>query len=86
MSGSPLLKSTTDGLFAHMFAVRRRAMGENNRATHSVADHMGIIEALEERDSELASRRVREHTMRLHDHIRERWTSLAGKGKKKSKK
>ena len=81
MSGSPLLKSTTDGLFAHMIAVRRRAMGENNRATHSVADHMGIIEALEERDSELASRRVREHTMRLHDHIRERWTRLANRSK-----
>jgi DNA-binding GntR family transcriptional regulator len=81
LSGSPLLKSTTDGLFAHMFAVRRRAMGENNRATHSVADHMEIIEALEARDSELASRLVREHTMRLHDHIRERWTRLANKGK-----
>jgi len=81
MSGSPLLKSTTDGLFAHMFAVRRRAMGENNRATNSVADHMEIIEALESRDSELASRLVREHTMRLHDHIRERWTRLANKTK-----
>ena len=81
LSGSPLLKSTTDGLFAHMFAVRRRAMGENNRATHSVADHMEIIEALEARDSELASRLVREHTMRLHDHIRERWTRLANKSK-----
>ena len=40
-----------------------------------------IIEALEARDSELASRLVREHTMRLHDHIRERWTRLANKGK-----
>jgi DNA-binding GntR family transcriptional regulator len=40
---------------------------------------MEIIEALEARDSELASRLVREHTMRLHDHIRERWTRLANK-------
>ena len=79
LSASPLLKSTTDGLFAHMFAVRRRAMGENNRATHSVAEHMAIINALEARDSELASLLVREHTMRLHDHIRERWTKLAGR-------
>ena len=45
-----------------------------------MADHMGIIEALEERDSELASRRVREHTMRLHDHP-ERWTRLANRSK-----
>jgi DNA-binding GntR family transcriptional regulator len=42
---------------------------------------MEIIEALEARDSELASRLVREHTMRLHDHIRERWTRLANKSK-----
>lgn len=51
-------------------------MGENNRASRSVADHMEIIEALEARDAELASRLVREHTMRLHDHIEARWTRL----------
>ena len=37
---------------------------------------MEIIEALESRDAELASRLVREHTMRLHDHIEDRWTRL----------
>jgi len=76
LSGCELLKTTADGLFMHMNAVRRRALGENNRVTRSVADHMEIIEALEARDSELASRLVREHTMRLHDHINERWTRL----------
>jgi DNA-binding GntR family transcriptional regulator len=76
LSGSELLKSTADDLLTHMHAVRRRAMGENNRASRSVADHMEIIEALETRDAELASRLVREHTMRLHDHIEERWTRL----------
>ena len=76
LSGSPLLKSTAEGLLTHMYAVRRRAMGENDRATHSVADHMEIIDSLEARDSELAARLVREHTMRLHDHIRDRWTRL----------
>ena len=75
------MKSQTDGLFAHRCGVRGRAMGENDRATQSVADDMEIIEALEARDSELASRLVREHTMRLHDHIRERWTRLANKSK-----
>ena len=58
----------------HMHAVRRRAMEESDRASRSVADHMEIIEALEARDAELASRLVREHTMRLHDHIEDRWT------------
>jgi DNA-binding GntR family transcriptional regulator len=61
----------------HMNAVRRRAMGENNRAHRSIEDHMEIIEALEVRDPELASRLVREHTMKLHDHVKDRWTRLA---------
>jgi hypothetical protein len=35
---------------------------------------MQIIDALEARDADLASNLVREHTMRLHDHIKLRWT------------
>lgn len=76
LSGCTLLRKMADGLFAHMQAVRRRAMGESDRATRSVADHMEIIDALMARDADLASRRVREHTMRLHDHIRRTWTIL----------
>jgi len=76
LSACPLLCSSAEDLFIHMYAVRRRAMGEDNRASRSVADHMEIIEALEARDAELASRLVRGHTMRLHDHIHERWTRL----------
>jgi DNA-binding GntR family transcriptional regulator len=76
LSACPLLCSSAEDLFIHMYAVRRRAMGEDNRASRSVADHMEIIEALEARDAELASRLVRDHTMRLHDHIHERWTRL----------
>ena len=70
------LKSIADGLFLHMHAVRRRAMGESDRASRSVVDHMGILEALESRNAELAAQRVREHTMRLHDHVRRVWRSL----------
>lgn len=76
LSGCSLLKTTADGLFQHMHAVRRRTMGEGDRAERSVVDHMEIIEALEARDAELASRLVREHTMKLHDHIRRNWTRL----------
>lgn len=78
LSGCKLLKATADGLFQHMHAVRRRAMGESDRATRSVVDHMEIIEALEARDGDLASTLVREHTMKLHDHIRRTWTRLEG--------
>lgn len=77
LSGCDQLKTTAEQLFMHMYAVRKRAMGENNRVLRSIQDHMEIIEALEARDPELASRLVREHTMRLHDHVKERWTRLA---------
>ena len=80
LSGCSLLKTTADGLFEHMHAARRRAMGESDRASRSVVDHMGIIEALEVRDGDLAECLVREHTMRLHDHIRKTWTRLEGRG------
>jgi DNA-binding GntR family transcriptional regulator len=76
LSGCQLLKSMADILFTHMQAVRRRAMGESDRARRSVADHMEIIDALMRRDADLASRRVREHTMRLHDHIARTWTRI----------
>ena len=76
LSGCSLLRTTADGLFIHMQAVRRRAMGESDRARRSVADHMEIIEALMAREADLAARRVREHTMRLHDHIARSWARL----------
>lgn len=80
LSGCALLKTTADSLFEHMHAARRRAMGESDRASRSVVDHMEIIEALEARDGDLAERLVREHTMKLHDHIRKTWTRLENLG------
>ena len=78
LSGCGLLRTTADGLFVHMLAVRRRAMGEDDRATRSVVDHMEIIEALERRDADRAERLVREHTMKLHDHVRAAWSRIDG--------
>lgn len=85
LSGCGLLRTMADGLFTHMRAVRRRAMGESDRARRSVVDHMGIIEALTARDADLASRRVREHTMQLHEHIRKTWSRLEGSGAAKGR-
>ncbi len=76
LSRCTMLKSIADGLFLHMRAVRRKAMAEKDRSARSVADHGGIIEALEARDADRAAREVREHTMRLHDHVRDTWTDL----------
>lgn len=76
ISGCALLRDMADGLFLHMQAVRLRAMNEGDRVRRSVVDHAEIIEALEARDAGLAEARVREHTMRLHDHVRKTWTEL----------
>ena len=76
MSGCKQLGQMADGLFFHIHAVRRRALEENDRASKSVVDHMGIIEAIEERDANLAAELVRKHTIRLHDHVRRVWTKL----------
>jgi DNA-binding GntR family transcriptional regulator len=80
LSKCSMLKSVADGLFQHMYAVRKRAMGESDRAKRSVVDHMHIIEALESRDADLAGTLVREHTMRLHDHVRKTWARLESRG------
>ena len=76
ISKCTLLKEMADGLFLHMQAVRLRAMKEGDRVQRSVVDHAEIIEALENRNADAAERRVREHTLRLHEHVRRTWTKL----------
>ncbi len=76
ISGCALLGEMAERLFLHMQAVRLRAMNEGNRIERSVVDHAEIIEALEARDADLAAKRVREHTMRLHAHVRKTWAQL----------
>lgn len=73
LSRCSLLVSTANGLLHHLYAVRRRAMGEGDRASRSVVDHTAIIESIERRDGDLAATLVREHTLKLHDHIRTTW-------------
>ncbi|MDD9858766.1 MAG: GntR family transcriptional regulator [Gammaproteobacteria bacterium] len=70
LSKSKLLAEITDGLFIHMRAIRRKTIGERDRAAESVIDHMRIIEALEARDATRSERLVREHAMYLGDHVR----------------
>jgi DNA-binding GntR family transcriptional regulator len=71
-----LLKDIADGLFLHMRAIRERAMAEGDRVRRSVEDHTHIIEAIESRNAERAEKEVREHTMRLHSHVRRTWTDI----------
>lgn len=75
-----LLLSTADALFLHMRAIRARTMTEDDRVQRSIVDHNHIIEAIETRDADLAERLVREHTMKLHDHVKRTWVEPAETG------
>jgi len=68
-----ILKDMADRLFLHMRAIRARTMTEGDRARRSIVDHSHIIGALEARDADLAERLVREHTLKLHDHVKQTW-------------
>ncbi len=65
----PLLSKLTDDLFFHVRAIRQRTISEQNRAQRSIVDHKEIVKALEERQAERAERLVREHTLKLRDHV-----------------
>jgi DNA-binding GntR family transcriptional regulator len=69
MSGCELLRKTADTLLIHMGAIRRRTIGDDARVTRSIIDHMHIIEALEQRETELAERLVRQHALDLAAHV-----------------
>ena len=64
-----LIPEITSGLFVHVRAIRERTIFEQDRARRSIVDHKEIIAALEARDTERAERLVREHTLRLRDHV-----------------
>src|SRR5713101_2487281 len=65
LSGSHLMGKTIENLFIHVRAIRKMTISQKDRATRSIVDHMQIIEALERRDTELAERLVREHSLNL---------------------
>ena len=77
LSGCDLLLNMADGLFLHMRAIRARTMTEDDRVQRSIVDHNHIIEAIEARDADLAERLVREHTQKLHDHVKSTWIEPA---------
>jgi len=64
-----LIADITDRLFFHVRAIRRRTIVEADRAQRSVADHKEIVAALKARDTDLAERLVREHTLKLCTHV-----------------
>ena len=69
MSRNSVLISLAENLFTHMRMIRRKTIGEKDRADRSIRDHMNIIEALEALDTARAEDLVRGHALGLADHV-----------------
>jgi DNA-binding GntR family transcriptional regulator len=69
MSGNRVLIDLAENLFTHMRMIRRKTIGEQDRADRSIRDHIHIIEALEARDTARAEALVRDHALGLAEHV-----------------
>jgi DNA-binding GntR family transcriptional regulator len=69
LSKCSMLGDIADPLFMHVRAIRARTIFEEDRAKRSIEDHLEIVVALESRDTEQAERLVREHTLKLREHV-----------------
>ena len=69
MSGNGVLIDLAENLFTHMRMIRRKTIGEKDRADRSIRDHLHIIEALEARDTTRAETLVRDHALGLAEHV-----------------
>ncbi len=76
LSNNKLINEMTENLFIHINSIRASTIGQDNRVNRSIIDHMHIIEALERRDTELAERLVRDHTLNLAAHVEKNVNSL----------
>jgi DNA-binding GntR family transcriptional regulator len=65
LSKSQIIVDTIKNIFMHVRAIRRMTIAQSDRAARSIVDHMRIIEALEQRDTELVERLVRQHSIDL---------------------
>jgi len=69
LGGSQTIIEATTNLLLHVRAIRRATITQSDRAARSIIDHLKIIEALERRDTELAERLTRQHTLDLAEHV-----------------
>ncbi|MBC8725405.1 GntR family transcriptional regulator [Paraburkholderia sp. 31.1] len=65
LSKSQIILDTIKNIFIHVRAIRRMTISQSDRAARSIVDHLRIIEALEKRDTELAERLTRQHSLDL---------------------
>jgi DNA-binding GntR family transcriptional regulator len=69
LSRNRVLIDLAENLFAHMRMIRRKTIGESDRADRSISDHMNIIRAIEARDTARAEALVRDHALGLAEHV-----------------
>jgi len=69
LSKSQLILDTIKNIFVHVRAIRRMTISQSDRASRSIVDHLRIIEALEKRDTELAEKLVRQHSLDLAAYV-----------------
>jgi DNA-binding GntR family transcriptional regulator len=69
LSRNSVLMALAENLFTHMRMIRRKTIGEKDRADRSIRDHIHIIAALEARDTVRAETLVRYHALGLADHV-----------------
>ena len=69
LSHNRVLIDLAENLFTHMRMIRRKTIGEKDRADRSIRDHLNIIEALEARATDRAEDLVRNHALGLADHV-----------------
>ncbi|MBU6426092.1 MAG: GntR family transcriptional regulator [Rhodospirillales bacterium] len=69
LTGSSVLRRTTEDILLHVRGIRRITIGRDDRATRSIEDHLAIISAIEKRDMDTAERLCRNHTLGLADYV-----------------
>lgn len=69
LGGSQTIIDATKNLLLHVRAIRRATITQSDRAARSIVDHLKIIEALERRETDLAERLARQHTLDLAAHV-----------------
>ena len=64
-----VIEALCSNLLMHVRSIRSTALRHRDRASNSIKEHVQIINALENREADLAERLVREHGLGLAQHV-----------------
>lgn len=70
LSGNKFLIKSAKRSFVHMHAIRSTTIKHPDRTVQSIIDHERIINAIVNRETTLAERLVREHALKLAQHVK----------------